>query len=124
MLTLLPVYHRPYDAKLLMLAIPACAALWAAGGVQRWLAMACTLAGVLITTDIPLALLAAYTQTRVAGLAAEKSVLVLLLPPLFLLAMGCCYLLMFLARTSPARPKELAAGFQPVLLRCSDNASQ
>ncbi|MGO9636822.1 MAG: glycosyltransferase family 87 protein, partial [Terracidiphilus sp.] len=31
-LSMLPVYHRPYDAKLLLLTVPACAMLWAEGG--------------------------------------------------------------------------------------------
>ena len=30
-LSMLPIYHRPYDAKLLLLAVPACAAIWAQG---------------------------------------------------------------------------------------------
>jgi hypothetical protein len=31
-LTMLVTYHRPWDAKLLMLTVPACAMLWAEGG--------------------------------------------------------------------------------------------
>jgi glycosyl transferase family 87 len=31
-LSMLPVYHRVYDAKLLLLAVPACALLWGKGG--------------------------------------------------------------------------------------------
>ncbi len=34
-LTILITYHRPYDAKLLLLTIPACALLWAEGGLKR-----------------------------------------------------------------------------------------
>jgi len=29
---MLVTYHRPFDAKLLLLAVPACAMLWAEGG--------------------------------------------------------------------------------------------
>ena len=34
-LTLLPVYHRQYDSKLLILTIPACALLWSRKGLAR-----------------------------------------------------------------------------------------
>ena len=56
---MLPVYHRPYDAKLLLLAVPACAALWAQGGVRRWLGLVTTSAAILVTSDFPSALLVA-----------------------------------------------------------------
>ena len=39
-LTMLPVYHRSHDAKLLMLAVPACALVWSA---SRRLGIACAL---------------------------------------------------------------------------------
>lgn len=36
-LTLLPVYHRQYDAKLILLIVPACCILWSEGGrTGRW----------------------------------------------------------------------------------------
>jgi hypothetical protein len=38
-LSMLPVYHRLDDAKLLLLAIPACAMLWKKGGPIAWVAM-------------------------------------------------------------------------------------
>jgi len=56
-LTLLPFYHRTYDARLLLLAVPACAVLWAerrmpgraaVGHSALWLA----LAAVVFTGDI------------------------------------------------------------------------
>jgi hypothetical protein len=51
-LTMLPVYHRTGDAKLLLLAIPACAILWAKGNTVGRVAVAVTTAGVLLTGDI------------------------------------------------------------------------
>jgi hypothetical protein len=51
-LTMLPVYHHLYDAKLLLLAVPACAMLWAEGGALRWGAAAITGAGFLLTADM------------------------------------------------------------------------
>jgi hypothetical protein len=51
-LTLLPVYHRTGDAKLLLLAVPACAMLWAKGNTVGRAAVAVTAAGVLLTGEI------------------------------------------------------------------------
>ena len=52
-LSMLPVYHRAYDAKLLLLAVPACAMLWAAGGRVRWFAAVITTLALLSTGDVP-----------------------------------------------------------------------
>ena len=56
-LSLLPLYHRPHDAKLLLLTLPACSALWAEGGGVAGAAIAFTAAGILITSDLPIAAL-------------------------------------------------------------------
>ena len=56
-LSMLSVYHRPYDAKLLILAVPACAALWAQGGARRWLGALTTSAAIGVTSDLPSTLL-------------------------------------------------------------------
>ena len=56
-LSLLPAYHRPHDAKILLLTLPACAVLWAEKGVMAWMGLAFTTAGILITSDLPLAAL-------------------------------------------------------------------
>ena len=56
-LSLLPVYHRPYDAKMLVLTFPACAILWAKRGWAAWLAASLTAASVLVTSDFPIAAL-------------------------------------------------------------------
>lgn len=61
-LSMLPSYHRVYDAKLLLLTIPACAMLWARGAVIRWLAVAITSMGLILTADFPLALLVSLTK--------------------------------------------------------------
>jgi hypothetical protein len=56
-LSLLPVYHRPHDAKILLLTLPACAILWAEGGLIAWTALGFTTAGILITSDMTIAAL-------------------------------------------------------------------
>src|SRR6185437_777325 len=96
---LLPVYHRPYDAKLLLLAIPACALMWASKGVKRWIVLGLTSAAIIFTSDGPLMLWTAATN----GLAfsgstlSGKLALMLLQPaPLVLLATGCFYLWVYI----------------------------
>jgi hypothetical protein len=56
-LTLLPIYHRSHDAKILILTLPACAILCAEGGPVAWVALALTSLGVLVTSDLPIAAL-------------------------------------------------------------------
>lgn len=51
-LTMLPVYHRECDAKLLLLTIPACAMLWSKRGKIGRIAMGFTFAGLLVTADL------------------------------------------------------------------------
>lgn len=96
-LSLLPVYHRPYDAKLLLLTIPACAKFWSEGGVRRWLSFGLTLGGILFTSDLFMALLVTLSRRPfLSPLATEKVLAVSLVPPTVLLALGCFYLWAFL----------------------------
>jgi hypothetical protein len=55
--TLLITYHRTTDAKLLLLTVPACAMLWARGGVAGKLALVLTGLGILVAGDISLIVL-------------------------------------------------------------------
>jgi hypothetical protein len=105
-LTLLVSYHRPYDAKLLLLAVPACAMLWAERGPIRWIALLVTTAGVVLTADIPLIifmLLMRNVPVSTAGLSGQIHAAVLTRPtPLILLAMGIFYLWIYV-RSEPQR---------------------
>ncbi|MGB6975591.1 MAG: glycosyltransferase family 87 protein [Terracidiphilus sp.] len=56
-LSMLFTYHRSYDAKLVLLCIPACAALWKRRGGRGWAAAALLFATIVMTSDIPMALL-------------------------------------------------------------------
>jgi hypothetical protein len=56
-LTLLVTYHRAYDARLLLVAIPACAFLWAKGNRTGKAACAVTTAALVFTGEVPLAFL-------------------------------------------------------------------
>ena len=51
-LTMLPFYHRTYDARLLLLAVPACALLWVEGRAERSSALVLTVAAIVITGDL------------------------------------------------------------------------
>jgi hypothetical protein len=60
-ITMLMTYHRAYDAKLLLLAIPACAMLWQEGGWKGRGALAVTTAAIVCTADLPLTILSEAT---------------------------------------------------------------
>lgn len=103
-LTLLPVYHRSYDAKLLLLAIPGFTTLWATMGRLRWAALGLTSAAVIVTSDLPLFIREAATATLPvsASSLSGKLMLCFLQPaPVILLAAGCFYLWAFLSWTPP-----------------------
>jgi hypothetical protein len=98
-LTILPVYHRTNDAKLLLLMIPACAMLWAGGGVRRWVALALTSAAIFVTSDMPVigSIVAMEMLRPTAATPGGKLLLLALHPqPLALLAAGCFYLWAFI----------------------------
>jgi hypothetical protein len=70
-LTLLPLYHRQHDARLILLCIPACVSLWAARGKVGWAALTLTSAAIVLTGDIASALRIAMVEPwleRQAGL--------------------------------------------------------
>jgi hypothetical protein len=108
-LSLLPIYHRQYDVKLLLLTIPACAVLWAQGSPIRKAAAAVSTAGIVLTSDIPVAILVLMNkshhlpQDQLAGKCI--SVLLTRTPTIGLMLVGGFYLGAYirhawLARTS------------------------
>ena len=103
-LTLLPVYHRQQDAKLLLLTIPACAMLWAAGGLIGKLALLVNAAGFFFTAEFPWAILLAVLN-RIHWPAtwwAPRIVIAMqVFPiPLILLSLGVFYIWVYLSRSS------------------------
>ncbi len=110
-LSMLPIYHRQYDARLVLLSVPACALLWAEGGPLRWVAFAVTTAGLLLTGDLPwafLVLLLTHLHPNTSEMAARNLTAVLDVPlPLILLIMGTFYLWVYARRAAgPARPEK------------------
>ncbi len=104
-LSMLPLYHRQYDAKLVLLTVPACAILWAEGGPIGWIALAVNTAGVVLTGDIPLIVLTHFYNSLhvdTAGIPGKILTILLMRPtPLILLVMSIFYLWVYLRRTVP-----------------------
>jgi len=112
-LSMLPVYHRAHDAKLLLLTVPACSLLWAEGGRLKWLAGWITTCAVACTADVPATILAMMMSRLGGGTSGvwEKVLMVLLHPaPLALLAAGIFYLWVYFRRTSEEKRGFVEAG--------------
>ena len=103
-LTMLPSYHRPYDARLLLLAIPACAMLWAQGSRLHRAQSLVTIGAILLTADIPLAILGLLTKnldTEQMSLLATIFALPIIRPvPLILLFLAVLYSLTYVRSTT------------------------
>jgi hypothetical protein len=104
-LTLLVTYHRSYDARLLLLAVPACAMLWAEGGRIAKLALLACVSAFAFTGDLSLTLFLWLTNGVPRGTSsfAAKSLTVASSrpTPLILLAVALIYLWLYLRRLSP-----------------------
>lgn len=105
-LSMLVTYHRSYDARLLLLSIPACCMLWAEGGAIGWIAFVLSAAAIVFTADIPLALLTHATRdlySPTGSTLAKLGVSVVARPaPLILLAIAIFYLFVFARRDRSA----------------------
>lgn len=104
-LTMLPVYHRADDAKLFLLTIPACAMLWAGGGITRWLALGLSSAAIFVTGAVPIIFEGAAVGKAPFALSTLKGKLTLMAlqpAPLVLLVAGVFYLWMFIRYEPPA----------------------
>jgi hypothetical protein len=112
-LTMLTTGHHYYDAKLLLLTFPACAMLWAEGGPIRWIAFLVTAAGLVLTGDIPLAILASIADSlhlNSAGFLGKMLTLALLRPaPLILLMVAIFYLWAYARRAG----EDVSTGHSP-----------
>ncbi len=108
-ISMLPVYHRQYDAKLLLLTLPACVMLWAEGGKLGKLALLVNTAGFVFTGDLTWAILLGligHLHLAATGFSAWLSTALQMFPaPLMLLAMGVFYLWVYALR-SPHSLKE------------------
>jgi hypothetical protein len=100
-LSMLPVYHRVYDTKILLLTVPACAMLWSEGGRMGKLAVAINATAFALTGDLVGAVLLAFwshlhTTTRLSSwMAAVAQVFPV---PLILLVSAIVFLIVFCTR--------------------------
>lgn len=105
-LCMLPVYHRAYDARLLLLTLPACALLWTQRGALRWWAVCLTCAAILCTGDLfwsVVLLVINSPAARLAHVPAQAGIAVQMFPaPLSLLAVSIFYLWIYLRGTAAA----------------------
>jgi hypothetical protein len=111
--TMLPVYHRQIDTRLLLLTVPACAMLWAEGGVIGRLALLINSAAFVLTGDLPWVVVLSLigrlhlSATRLSGWIVMA---VQVFPiPLILLLMGIFYLWVYVRSSSahlPSQPAE------------------
>ena len=98
-LSMLPVYHRLDDAKMLFLVIPACAMLWKRGQPLGRLAVIVTTAQILLTCAIPWALFFSLIKRLPApssNLGRQVLIAAQVMPaPLILLVVAVFYLWVF-----------------------------
>jgi hypothetical protein len=101
-LSMLPLYHRQQDTKLLLLTVPACAMLWAEGGVTAWLAVLVNSAAFVLTGDLPWAIflgLINNVHVPLSRVAGQMMIAVQVFPaPLILLVTGVFYLWVYVRR--------------------------
>jgi hypothetical protein len=101
-LSMLPVYHRQYDTKLLLLAVPACGLLMLERNLTGWLALLITTAGFVLNGDLPwvifFALIKALHLSTAGGSGEILIVIQVFAAPLILLVMGLFYLWVYVQR--------------------------
>jgi hypothetical protein len=104
-LSMLPVYHRQLDTKLLLLTIPGCVVLWAKRNRVGRLALLTTFAALFLTGDIPwVILLSLMGKLHVPANRFTDYLLVLIqtIPvPVMLLFTGMFYLWVYVCRSAP-----------------------
>ena len=106
-ITMLPVYHRQYDSKLLLLTVPACVLLWAEGGLIGRLAILINTAAFVLTGDLTWAMLLGVISRLplpASGIGETIRTALQMFPaPLILLVTGVFYLWVY-ARDSGEHP--------------------
>jgi hypothetical protein len=116
--SMLPVYHRQYDAKLIILTIPAFALLWASGGATAWMALLVNGLGFLLNGDLPWVMfLSVVNKMHPAAAGPYSRALTALWDfpvPLSLLAMGMFYLWVYWQRAISAAHQQNTAKPQTI----------
>ncbi len=109
-LSMLPVYHRQHDAKLLLLTVPACAMLWAEGGLTGRLALLVTTAGFVLNGDFFWVIVLDFISRLhlpATALTRQVVIAVQVFPaPLILLVMSVFYLWVYVRSCSVHAPSQ------------------
>ncbi len=112
-LSMLPVYHRLDDAKLLLLTVPACAMLWVRGGSIGRIATLLNASQILLTSGIPWAIFFAmlkHIHLSETEFARQFLVGLQVFPaPMILLALAVFYLWVYVQH-APNCAKEREGG--------------
>ena len=115
-LSLLITYHRNYDAKVLLLTIPACVQLWSEGGLRGELAAAVNLVVFTLSGDITVtAIFKLESNVHFVASGRGGRLLTLLLDrpiALGLLVMAVFYLVIYLGWVG-VRAQACSAGTEP-----------
>ncbi len=103
-LTMLPFYHRQLDTMLLLLTVPACAILWAEGGLIGRLALLINIMGLVLTGFLSWAIFFSFISNlhlHSTRLSEQIYLIVQTFPtPLILLFMGIFYLWVYARRST------------------------
>src|ERR1035438_10072204 len=101
--TVLPVYHRQYDAKIVMLTVSACALLWAESGLMGKLATLLNAAMLTVTADVPWIFILGLLHDLHVGITGVLGhtlrVVLVSSTPLILLFTGAFYLWAYARRS-------------------------
>jgi hypothetical protein len=113
-LTLLPIYHRHHDARMLLLAVPACAALWAGNRILGQIGTLLTFLAITLTGDLARAILehleAGHTFTT-TSLSGKIQMAMFTRPaPLAILLMGVFFLWLHFRAPNANRPEAESCG--------------
>ncbi len=104
-LSMLPIYHRQQDTKLLLLTVPACVMLWAEGGPIGWFAVVVNTTGLVLTGDLVwIILFSLFSRLHLSTAGMAERLLTaaqVFATPIILLVMGIFYLWMYVRRISP-----------------------
>ncbi|HUB52858.1 MAG TPA: glycosyltransferase family 87 protein [Terracidiphilus sp.] len=99
---MLAVYHRCYDCRLLLVAVPVCVDLWQSRSPLRWGALAVTLAGITLTGDLLWIVIFQITRYSTPSMAAAVYA-----PPIAMAVVGVFFLWVYL-KAAPAGNAEIS----------------
>ncbi len=115
-LSMIITYHRAYDAKLLLLIVPACAILWARGGPIARIAFIVSTLGIVFTGEIPVALIVIRSRNlhiSTSDLAGQLSAVVQTRPATLILLVTCVFYLWIYARDAFGKGPAAGSGLIP-----------